>query len=344
MGPLNDMIFAGRGSTALFAILKSLDLAEKTILLPINVCEMVYPIVVMAGFKPIFYDVNAVTGNASLENIKTAYSGNETVLLAVHNFGSPLEIEKISSWAAFNTVFLIEDVCNAYGAKYNNTILGYWGDASIFSFGHAKILDLGIGGGAIIKNEFLRIQVRRFIDSLETYSILHKTKNIEFQEYLREVRKDLNKQTPEVYIPLYQEYVKYLLYKICPETKLFLKKQIRKGAAFVEDRRKKAALYREQVHSDRVEHIPEIEGQVYWRYNLLTDESARAELLDLLWANKIPASSWFPPIDVLFTKGVTKEKFPGGNSFANRVINLFVDPGITQDHIERTIKIINKIK
>ncbi len=66
----NDLIFSGRGSTALYAILKSLNTEIRKILIPVNICEIVIPVVQLAGFTPIFYDVCATTGNSNLDHIK----------------------------------------------------------------------------------------------------------------------------------------------------------------------------------------------------------------------------------------------------------------------------------
>ena len=64
---VTDLIFTGRGSSALWAVLKSLDTTNAKVLLPVNICEIIYPIVIKAGFEPIFYDVDGVTGNARLD-------------------------------------------------------------------------------------------------------------------------------------------------------------------------------------------------------------------------------------------------------------------------------------
>src|ERR1035437_7106731 len=200
-----EFVYTGRGSTGLWAILKNLNKENSKILVPVNICEIVIPIIYKAGMIPIFYDVNETDGNGILSTIKDCYTGDETVLLAVHNFGIPLEIEAISNWAKANNIFFIEDVCNAIGATYKNIFLGWWGDASIFSFGYAKIIEYGVGGALIIKDDYLKKEVLKTLATLEEYSDLHKNKDIEFQTKIRECRLNPDLQAPSVYIPLYNE-------------------------------------------------------------------------------------------------------------------------------------------
>jgi dTDP-4-amino-4,6-dideoxygalactose transaminase len=340
---VENLIFTGRASAALFAILKSLDFTVKKILVPVNICEILYPIIINAGFIPIFYDVDELTGNASLEDVQQKHSGDETILLSVHNFGIPLEIEKISAWAKENNIFLIEDVCNSLGARHKNRRLGIIGDAALYSFGHAKILECGFGGGAVIKDQSLRVKAKKLVDSFEYYSLVHETRNREFQERIRQLR--INKQQrPEVYVPLYNSYFDYLIYQLDESAKEMIKQSFNKLPLILKGRNNKAAKYREGIDNPLVQHIPEIEGQVYWRYNIIVDKPCRDQLLAILWKNNIPASSWYPPINTFFDNSAHKDEFPGSSEFSSRVINLFLDDKITDKEMNTTIYLINEFR
>lgn len=337
----DEFIYTGRGSTALFSILKSLDINKKRILLPVNICEIIYPIVVKAGFTPVFYDVNENTGIGNLSNIQDAFSGKESVLLAVHNFGIPLDIEDISDWAKENNIFLIEDVCNSLGASFKNKLLGTWGDAAIFSFGYVKIIEHGVGGAVSVKDIILKNKVQSIINSFENYSSIHKEKNTYFQKKITEVRQQNKKNKIQTYSSLYEEYSNYLLYNIDKSDVKGIINQFNYLAENLAQRNRKAALYRKGIDSNKVNHIEEVNGQIYWRYNLLVDPTIREDLILELRKNKILVSTWYPPIVDFFINDFNVNNFSGSYLFSKKVVNLFVDHRVSESDIAKTINIIN---
>lgn len=338
----NEFIFTGRGSTALYAILKSLNFSVRNILVPVNVCEIVIPVIQLAGFSPIFYDVNPDTGNSGLENIKASYTGEEAVLLAVHNFGVPLEIDLISEWAKEKEIFFIEDVCNALGSTWKNLPLGNWGDAAIYSFGYSKIVELGFGGGLTVRESGLRQKVKELISYFDLYSGLHKEADHEFQSKLRILRKDPGNQKPEIYRKLYENYGKFLIYRLDEQSVNLIKDALVDLDTILFSRHQKAMMYKKGIISSKILHIQEVPGQIFWRYNILLEPQRRDELLKLLIDNTIWASKWYPPVNQLFFEQNESGSYPGAEQFSKRVINLFVDERFSMEEVKRTISLINQ--
>jgi len=189
MVKFKDIVYSGRGSSALYALLKALNYSECDVLLPVNICESIYPIIKNAGYNSKFYDVDALTGNTTLDHIKSKFTGSQKVLLLVHNFGAPVEdVFEIKIWCKEKEIFLIEDVCNSLGGKYKDEYLGTIGDASILSFGYAKIIDNNLGGGCLVRDKQLRDRVFEIINEFEVYTELHFEKNIEFQSLIQQKR------------------------------------------------------------------------------------------------------------------------------------------------------------
>jgi dTDP-4-amino-4,6-dideoxygalactose transaminase len=339
---LNKLIFSGRGSAALYAILTSLETKERKILLPVNICEILLPIIELAGFSPVFYDVNPDTGNSGLENIRDKYSGDEAVLLAVHNFGLPLEIDLIADWAKENDIFLIEDVCNALGATFRNVPLGNWGDAAIYSFGYSKIVELGFGGGLTLRDSGLRQRVKELISSFDLYSELHKEADQSFQSKLRILRKDPDNQKPDVYRSLYGDYAKFLIYRLDQQHISLIREAIADLDNIILSRYEKAMMYKNGISSSKISHIKEVPGQIFWRYNILVDYECRDKLLKLLIHNNIWASTWYPPVNHLFYEEPDSSDYSGADQFSKRVINLFVDQRFPTTEVNRTISLINQ--
>jgi len=337
-----ELIYTGRGSSALYGLLISIPVRNRKILLPVNICEIVIPVMQLAGFSPVFYDVNPDTGNSGLENIKAKYTGEEAVLLAVHNFGVPLEIDLIFEWAKENEIFLIEDVCNALGATCKNLPLGNWGDAAIYSFGYSKIVELGFGGGLTIRESGLRQKVIELISSFDLYSELHKEADHEFQSKLRILRKDPGNQKPEIYRPLYEDYAKFLIYRLDEQSVNLIKDALADLDKIILTRYQKAMMYKNGIRSSKISHIKEVPGQIFWRYNILVEPEWRDELLKLLIDNNIWASKWYPPVDQLFFEESETAAYSGANLFSKRVINLFVDERFSMTEVKRTISLINK--
>lgn len=338
----DEIIYTGRGSSALYGLLRSIPEKNSKVLLPVNICEIVIPVIQLAGFSPVFYDVNPDTGNSILENIKARYTGEEAVLLAVHNFGVPLEIELISEWAKEKDIFLIEDVCNALGATCKNVPVGNWGDAAIYSFGYSKIVDLGFGGGLTVRESGLRQKVKELISSFDLYSDLHRDANHEFQSKLRILRNDPENQKPEIYCPLYEDYAKFLIYRMDKQSVNVIKAAIADLDTILLSRYQKAMMYKNGIRSSKITHIDEVPGQIFWRYNILVEPERRDELLKLLIDNTIWASKWYPPVNQLFFEENESGAYPGAEQFSKRVINLFVDERFSMEEVKRTISLINQ--
>ncbi|OGX12931.1 MAG: aminotransferase DegT [Omnitrophica bacterium RIFOXYB12_FULL_50_7] len=74
------------------------------------------------------------------------------VLVAMHTFGHPCDLEKLSDLCKKYNLILIEDAAEALGSFYKNRHVGHWGKFSILSFNGNKTITTG-GGGAILTND-----------------------------------------------------------------------------------------------------------------------------------------------------------------------------------------------
>lgn len=105
--------------------------------------------VMMAGFKPVFVDVELETLNINPEKIEDKITEKTRAILPVHLMGKPAKIEKICEIAKKYKLFLIEDVAEAHLSKYKGKNLGTFGDMGCFSTYVAHIIST-IEGGIII--------------------------------------------------------------------------------------------------------------------------------------------------------------------------------------------------
>ena len=111
---------------------------------------------VLLKAKPIFADVDMVSGNISAETIEPLITKKTKAISVVHLGGWPAEIFQIKELAKKNNLILIEDCSQAHGAGYiqNDKFLsvGSIGDISCWSFCQDKIISTGGEGGMVTTN------------------------------------------------------------------------------------------------------------------------------------------------------------------------------------------------
>jgi len=81
--------------------------------------------------------------------LQNAFSKEVKAIIAVHIYGQSSQIDEIKEFCIKNRLFLIEDVAQAHGAKFNDSRLGSIGDVGTFSCYPTKNLG-AIGDGGLI--------------------------------------------------------------------------------------------------------------------------------------------------------------------------------------------------
>ncbi len=128
------------------------------------------------GARPVFVDVNESTYTMDPAGLEAALSPRTNAIIPVHLFGQPADMDPILEFARKHNLLVIEDACQAHGAKYKGRTAGTLGDAGCFSFYPSKNLGAMGEAGAILTNngrlqERLRIlrdhgQVRKYCHDL----------------------------------------------------------------------------------------------------------------------------------------------------------------------------------
>ena len=147
------------GRSALFAILKSLNLPEKSnILLQAFTCNAVVNPILWAEFNPIYIDCgddfNIDIEKLSIRLASLAQDTTKTKVLVVqHTFGLPANVEEIISIVRQNGGIVIEDCAHSLGAEYNGKKVGTFGDVGFFSFSRDKVISSVYGGMATTNDD-----------------------------------------------------------------------------------------------------------------------------------------------------------------------------------------------
>ena len=106
-----------------------------------------------AGAKPVFADIDPKTGNLDPALIEPAITERTRAILPVHLYGRPADMKPILEMARKHNLAVIEDACQAHGARYRGRRVGSIGHAAAFSFYPSKNLSAYGEGGALTTND-----------------------------------------------------------------------------------------------------------------------------------------------------------------------------------------------
>jgi dTDP-4-amino-4,6-dideoxygalactose transaminase len=111
--------------------------------------------IVYLGATPIFIDSEPDTWNMDPEVMEMAIKDRISkgkkpkAIIAVHIYGMPFNVDKITAIAKAYGIPLIEDSAEALGSRYKGKTCGTFGDLSVLSFNGNKIITTS-GGGALV--------------------------------------------------------------------------------------------------------------------------------------------------------------------------------------------------
>jgi dTDP-4-amino-4,6-dideoxygalactose transaminase len=105
------------------------------------------------GARPVFIDVDPATGNIDPDQIAGAITPRTKAIVPVHLYGRPADLDAILGTAARARVPVIEDACQAHGARWRGRRVGGLGLAAAFSFYPGKNLGAYGEGGALTTND-----------------------------------------------------------------------------------------------------------------------------------------------------------------------------------------------
>jgi UDP-4-amino-4-deoxy-L-arabinose-oxoglutarate aminotransferase len=117
-------------------------------------------LIVLAGAKPVFADVDRDTLMVTAETIEPHITPRTRLIIPVHYAGAPVDLEPIRKLAAERGISILEDAAHAAGASYRGKRIGGEGTA-IFSFHPIKNITTGEGGMVCTQDAGLANRVRQ---------------------------------------------------------------------------------------------------------------------------------------------------------------------------------------
>ncbi len=116
--------------------------------------------VVYERATPVFVDIDPITMNLDPEKIESAITPRTRAIMVVHTFGRPAPMRDIIRIAKKHGLLIIEDACEAVGAKYQGQKAGTFGNAGVFAFYPNKQITTGEGGMIVTHDERIAVRVR----------------------------------------------------------------------------------------------------------------------------------------------------------------------------------------
>ena len=120
--------------------------------------------IVQLGMTPVFIDSELLTYNADLAHLEAALSPKTKAIIIAHTLGNPFDAQRVHDFAREHGLWMIEDTCDAVGARYNDKQVGTFGDLATVSFYPAHHLTMGEGGAVMMRSPKLRKIAESFRD------------------------------------------------------------------------------------------------------------------------------------------------------------------------------------
>jgi len=147
-------IGVANGLDALHLALRAMDVGPgDEVIVPSNTYIATWLAVSQCGATPVPVEPDARTFNIDAARIEAAITPRTRVILPVHLYGQPADIEAILAIARKHGVCVLEDGAQAHGARYKGRCIGAHGDAVAWSFYPGKNLGAMGDGGAVTTDD-----------------------------------------------------------------------------------------------------------------------------------------------------------------------------------------------
>ncbi|PGD73705.1 hypothetical protein COM46_21745 [Bacillus pseudomycoides] len=292
------------GSDALHIALESLQLPKGSEVITTSFSFFATTeAILLSGHKPVFCDIDS-DFNIDIKKIEELITEKTKVILPVHLYGNPCNMEKILLLAKKYDLYVIEDCAQALGASYLNKKLGSYGHLACLSFYPTKNLGAYGDGGMILTDDeafYNFCRVYRNQGAEKPYKHIIRGKNSRFDALQAEILK--------VKLPYLDEWNKI--------------------------RRKNAMLYNSLLSGVGDIKLPNDSGNhIYHQYTIYTNQ--RNYLAEYLNSKDIPYGIYYPtPIHLqpLFGDKYKDLYLPNTISSSENVISLPIFPGIKEEEI-----------
>jgi dTDP-4-amino-4,6-dideoxygalactose transaminase len=296
------------GTSALELSLRACDIGEgDEVITAANTFFATVAAITYVGAKPILVDINPLSYNMNVARIEEALSERTRAIIPVHLCGQPANMDPVMELAEQKELWVIEDACQAHGARYRGCRVGSLGHVACFSFYPAKNLGgYGDGGMVVTNDEKIAERVRML-------------RNYGQQEKYRHLIVGYNRRLDTLQAAV-------------------LRVKLRHLDEWNEARRRHAHLYDRLLKDTSVvpPFNPEYSEHVYHLY--VVQSERRDELREWLGSKGIATGIHYPvPIHLqpaYAHLGHSRGDFPVAEAYARQTLSLPMFPELTREQIE----------
>lgn len=272
----------------------------------------------LAGARPVLVDCDPTTYLIDVNAVKKAITIKTKAIIPVHLYGQVAPMEDIEAIARQHNLIIIEDACQAHGAKYKNHGAGTFGKAAAFSFYPGKNLGAFGDGGAITTNDE---SVYENVLALRNYGSPQKYYHPRF---------GTNSRLDGIQAAILNIKLRYL-------------DEWNKARAHA------AELYRKNLHSHPAITLPAVANSSTHIYHLyvIQVQGDRDLIMEKLAQEGIQCGLHYP-IPLHLQKayaylGYQEGSFPCAEAIAKKIISLPMFPEITDEQIDTVCSCLTKI-
>ena len=111
--------------------------------------------IIQNGLIPVFVDCEVGTYNIDMNKVEEAISPKTKCIFLAHTLGNMYDMDKLMALAEKYNLWVIEDSCDALGAKWNGKYAGTIGHIGTYSCYPAHHITMGEGGAVVTNNPIL---------------------------------------------------------------------------------------------------------------------------------------------------------------------------------------------
>jgi len=310
----------GSGTDALYLALKAAGIGEGDEVVTVANSFVATALAIsFTGATPLFVDIDPKTYTLDpdrLELLLKRQSAKGTsrkikAILPVHLYGHAAEMDSIMEIANRYGLIVVEDACQAHGAKYGNKKVGSFGAMGCFSFYPTKNLGGYGDGGMVVTNDKKYDQHLRL---LRCYG--------ERKKY-QHILKGHNSRLDEVQAALLRVKLRYL-------------------DQWNEERRRKAKIYTEGLSSSGVVCPSEKVG-VQHVYHLYTIKTKKRDSLQAFLKKRGIETLIHYPVPIPFQKAYQELRYgrkdlPVTSQWSRKILSLPFSPEIMKREMEEVVK------
>jgi len=310
----------GSGTDALYLALKAAGIGEGDEVVTVANSFVATALAIsFTGATPLFVDIESKTYTMDPERLELLLkrqgargrSRNIKAILPVHLYGHPAEMDSIMEISNRYGLIVVEDACQAHGAKFGNKKVGSFGAMGCFSFYPTKNLGGYGDGGMVVTNPK---KYERKLRLLRCYG--------ERKKY-QHVLKGHNSRLDEIQAALLRIKLKYL-------------------DQWGEERRRKARIYTERLSSLGVA-CPSERAEARHAYHLYAIQTEKRSRLQAFLKKKGIETLIHYPIPIPLQKAYQDMRydrgaFPVTQEWSRKILSLPFYPEIKRHEMEEVVE------